>query len=656
MNLLKRMETDIFDLANNKSRFVGNVFSLTYDKLCLLTNDADKHKVNGIPQSSFLLAFYANNSQQNNREALLLRVLTPIKIPTDNEMISTMIEYYKEGIDTANSTSKELDDFTRYDMSFSGLECRILGTFYKEVENNELRFGSDIENFFSPNNYRVYKPTSEILNKIVNFYDGGEGDTVRIGKVRFSSSMRYQSLESDIEVRIDPLDIIGKRTALFGMTRTGKSNTVKKIIEETMTINKKIDQNNSRVIKNLGKKNVGQIIFDINGEYANKNQQDDASIFEKFSHRVSRYSVSPKEGFKEMKINFYKDVLTGFEYVKAHFSDIGQNDYIRSFIEINLATDDELKELKQTDYSAYTRLSRVVAAYKCVLFKAGFKQSKMKIYFPGKKDINDLSGREIDPTKGVSIEDACAWFEAVWENYDDVFFSKYKEQNGKEWADEDLKSVLKVLCKATEGKKVGSSGMSGFKKLEPIRVFHTTTITNSYENEIINELRDGKIVIVDLSQGNPTIQEINSERLCKRIFADSMNLFTKNEVENHNYIQFYFEEAHNLFPKQSETDLKNIYNRLAKEGAKLKIGIAYATQEVSSVSKNILKNTQNWFISHLNNSDETKELQKYYDFGDFTDSLVRYSSSTDKGFARIKTFSSSFVIPTQIDKFKDEGD
>lgn len=254
MNLLKRMETDIFDLANNKSRFVGNVFSLTYDKLCLLTNDADKHKVNGIPQSSFLLAFYANNSQQNNREALLLRVLTPIKIPTDNEMISTMIEYYKEGIDTANSTSKELDDFTRYDMSFSGLECRILGTFYKEVENNELRFGSDIENFFSPNNYRVYKPTSEILNKIVNFYDGGEGDTVRIGKVRFSSSMRYQSLESDIEVRIDPLDIIGKRTALFGMTRTGKSNTVKKIIEETMTINKKIDQNNSRVIKNLGKK------------------------------------------------------------------------------------------------------------------------------------------------------------------------------------------------------------------------------------------------------------------------------------------------------------------------------------------------------------------------------------------------------------------
>jgi DNA helicase HerA-like ATPase len=171
----------------------------------------------------------------------------------------------------------------------------------------------------------------------------------------------------------------------------------------------------------------------------------------------------------------------------------------------------------------------------------------------------------------------------------------------------------------------------------------------SFEVEIVKSLRQGKIVIIDLSQGDPFIQRLYSEKICSSVFFDSMDRFIKNK--SNNFIQFYFEEAHNLFPKKDDKDLSQIYNRVAKEGAKLNLGMIYATQEVSSISSNILKNTQNWFIAHLNNEDETRELKKYYDFEDFTESLVRFSAKNDKGFVRMKTYSNPFVVPVQIDQF-----
>jgi DNA helicase HerA-like ATPase len=153
-------------------------------------------------------------------------------------------------------------------------------------------------------------------------------------------------------------------------------------------------------------------------------------------------------------------------------------------------------------------------------------------------------------------------------------------------------------------------------------------------------------VIIDLSLGDDNTKRFFSERVCHHIFSEAMARFTK--AKPNTYIQFYFEEPHNLFPKREDKDLSQIYNRLAKEGAKLNLGILYATQEVSFISSNILKNTQNWFVSHLNNQDELREIAKYYDFEDFTDSLRR---TTDQGFIRMKTYSNAFIVPVQIDRF-----
>lgn len=623
---------DLFTAAVVEDAFVGRPFYFDFSHMKLLSNDHWKEKVGGIAAGTFLVAVYDNAGE--NPEIVLLRVLGPTTLPSDSDVVAAMVDHYKENAASDTSANK-LDSYTRYEFQFSGLECRVLGSFYRDAAGR-TRFGADVDNFYGPNNYSVYRPTGPVLEYVVNFRDGesvpgGKGDQ-RIGAVRYASSRRH-AVVAEVPVYVNAFDYLGKRTALFGMTRTGKSNTVKMVIKATADLAPSGAQLNGKPVSP-----IGQIIFDVNGEYANDNQQDQGTaIYQLYGDAVTRYSILQKPGFKVMKLNFLADVVAGFEMLRSSLQD-DRTIYTQAFMNVDWEPADP------TDISASTRFERRKACYQAILGAAGFTVPQgFKIKFSGTKEINVPTG--IDPAAGITPAQAITWFTWVWDNYDThAFFSAYKQTKGREWADEDLKSLMRFLTR--KAKPGAQATEAGFRKLIPMRDHHTATLQKSYEEEVVELLRAGKIVIIDLSQGDPGLQRTYSDRLCVAIFREAMARFIDNQESN--FIQMYFEEAHNLFPKRNEADLTLIYNRIAKEGAKLNLGLIYATQEVSSISANVLKNTQNWFVSHLNNNDELREIAKYYDFEDFVESLRR---TTDKGFIRMKTYSNAFIVPVQIERF-----
>ena len=613
---LREAKINFFEEIKKEENFVGSLYDLDYEEAKILVNDFDKNSVKGLPHGCLLVAIYNNELRQNQTEAILLRVIGVCEIPQKKEIIQSMTDSYISKKE--NRANTDPDIYTKYFYQFSGLSCRVLGTFFLN-KDKKLIFGTDIENFLGAHNYRVYKPQKQQLQIIVNENTESSNNETqeKIGILRYASSQSYdedKNYAPDVFLRTN--DIVARRTAFFGMTRTGKSNTIKIIISAIENLNVKQERK------------IGQIIFDVNGEYTFSNRQDEGSIYDRFKQRVIRFSTSLKKSqqhpdVRAVQYNFYND-----ETLEESFNllcdelenNMGGTKYIDAFRNVSLFDIGDKYSSKERN-----RL-RKIALYKCILFNAKFSIAEnYKLFFSG------IDGFPI-PKNGFTIREAMEWFEKAEES-----LKKGQSSSGEKYWESDYESLYNMLFKR---QGAGFNSLLNFNKL------HSLKGGNDYKKDIDSALREGKIILVDLSTASTETQQKYIDRLCSHIFAKSMEKFTNDEEPE--FIQMYFEEAHNIFPKDDK-DLKNIYNRLAKEGAKLKIGISYSTQEVSSIAPSILKNTQNWFISHLNNKDEIKALEKYYDFADFSQNIIRNS---DVGFARVKTYSNNFIVPVQIQKFE----
>ncbi len=675
------------------NQYVGEVYSLSYETALVMIHDHHRREVGGIPSLSFLIATripiswietQSNANLENfdhrreDASIILLRVMDAARLPSDDEALRIRVQSAQNisgEPDLHWDSSQAMDSKTHHVLSFAGVQCRVIGTFFLDADEAntipQLKFGSDISNYYPNQGLKVYKPNEAALEAIVNYRTIETSEPsrpVNIGQIRYASTNRNFQGVADVPFAINPADLLDQKTALFGMTRTGKSNTTKVMLASVFDLRySDAEQTES---EDQSVKRIGQVVFDPNGEYANENDQNVAltnlwklrSTFgdqnDVVVYGATRPAHDPNRAL--IRMNFLEDenLQIGKEIIDFS-TEHNTSQYMRAFRQVVFIPPD------QNDQSATTRYRRRVLVYRTLLVRGGFDpprndaslRSTRRLFNQGLLNAMSSStgdnATEYQSAARILANPNPAWgqlftaFEALnrfikdrssgYAAFDQAYINR-PDGSGEQWADADLLRLLEMYAWPNGMRQIGAASEQ-----------HSNETSGDYADQIYEHLCNGKLVIVDQSIGNPQVNKSAADRIMWAIFRGQQAKFREGITgENFPRILVYVEEAHNILPAGTDMNLQDVWVRAAKEGAKYHIGMVYITQEVSSIQRNILKNTANWFIGHLNNSDETKELRKFYDFADFEGSILR---AQDKGFLRVKTMSNPFVVPVQVNRF-----
>ena len=633
-DFLKKEEANTQAKNYDELRFVGYVLDIGYDSVRIITSDPFKIAVGGLPRNSLLL-MVPTNYQSLPPHFTLLRVLEAAPTPLSQETQQTYFELQKKSM-------PELDVFTQSELQWGALKTAVLGMYYPHQDKpNAVEFSGDMNNFVSAHNYRVYAPTEELLDLIVNTLVP-DTNRFQIGELRLTESRLRLPHAIDlnhIPVKVSTQDFMGTRTALFGKTRLGKSNVVKLIAASLIETTAQTG-------------NVGQLIFDINGEYANDNPQDNSSSLRSaYPTRCVVYALNQKPATpsRPLKLNFYEHPETSHSILRGLLTrDKRESIYVKNFASVDLPSIDDLPAMQVNER---IRAERRVLMYWAILKKAGFDVDEPQLRQRLGLDPNynqQLRQSVYQGTQPIAqtppqiniLNDLVNEFERIAQfirgrpDNDPLLMSA----NNNPLFERDEKALLEFL------RPVAGAGppiLQAYKK------YHDKS-AGDFTREILDHLEHGLTVILDLGNADPEIMEYFSSDLSYAIFRAQVDKFSNNKLEKDRFVQLYFEEAHNLFPKKEE-DAKDVYKRLAKEGAKYHIGMVYSTQSVTSISSDLLNQTENFFIAHLSSQDEADALARE----NFAYETLKQDILQTKtvGYIRLLTRSHRFVIPTQVRKF-----
>jgi hypothetical protein len=500
-----------------------------------------------------------------------------------------------------------------------------------------------VNNVVSAHRYKVFAPDESLLKVIVNGTVKPE-HRFEIGSLRtMECQLAAAGSSPRIPVLISMRDFRANRTAMFGKTRLGKSNVVKLIAQGMLEATK--DDNS-----------VGQLIFDVNGEYANDNPQDgNRSIRSAYEDRSQVYALTarPNTPSKPLRLNFYEQPDSCIDVLASLLAQARQAaNYIKSFASVKLPSVSDIKDLPDGER---VRPIRKVQMYWAVLKKAGFPADETRLrglglvggytkhfdpHFNANLRTAAYQARGITPLPAhpANLDQLVTELEVMADFRRTNTTSPLLTSGSGPMFDADDIALLEFLLPTTG---------SGPTVLRDFMRYHAPN-AGDFIAEVLGLLDGGKTVILDLGNATDEMRSYFADMLSKAVFSHQEAKFVSNKLGNH-FVQLYFEEAHNLFPPDDK-DLRGVYARFAKEGAKFHLGMVYSTQSPSTINRELLAQTENFFVAHLSSQNETKALsQVQVAFSGIEADILRAKTP---GYMRMLTFSHRFVVPLQASRFE----
>ena len=637
--LLDNLESD---------RLLGLLLKLDFEESHFVTCDAWKRNCGGVPRGSFVLfridpRSVAPEDQDFCNRLILARITNSAPTPVEADVQHTLFQVHK--------LQAQLDPITHLDLQWGALKASIIGTFYDEEIEDELHigFGNDVDTFFSPFAYVAYMPTDTDLGTLINSFVQCENPDT-IGKLRYTETPSPRTAVN-VPILIDPRDIVGEPTAAqrlanFGKTRFGKSNSSKII---------------SQAIFNSGL-DVAQVFFDPSGEYTYINDQDGTSLYAMYHDHSVRYSLIPRVlradeqamGLPQaihLSINFYEFAGVGHSLIVSLWDT--ENDslpgYMRPILDWSPIDLGEAPDRAQR--SAFNHYWRTMGMWYALLYRADYDVpnnilAPINFQENVKEDlIENVQG--IRQTPDGRFAETGQPIPVLRELYRRVATLFLEHENARGWFPNSqdgspyFNDVEQNLLRA-----LSDNNLTAHNYIRPFNQYHSVRGFSVFD-EIVEHVQAGTSVFIDMAQSNEVVRNNLVDRICREIYRSQNSLFNSEDGVGERFIMFYFEEAHRLFNKD-DTDLNSIYNLLAKEGAKLNIAMVYSTQSMTTVSPDLIKNTDNFLIAHLDDDREAREVARKYAFRDIADDVQRIQS---KGFVRMITRSHRFALPVQIHLF-----
>ena len=667
---------------------VGQVLLQDYDTATVAVHDFHRERAGGLARGAFLLAGDAPTSDE--AAFVLLRVAGATRLSNQAATDDARLTAARDAVGR-ELWSEGLAKWVQDEIALAGVEAHVLGTIRSGADRN-LAFAEDVANYYSAHGAYAWKPEGELLERIVNLTHRGNSldfsglgisaRDIRVGvaHTRFAAADQGdESNPSRVRVRINPTDLLKRRTAFLGMSRSGKSNAMKVVAQAVYMLRAKRDE-----------LRVGQLIFDPNGEYAQDNPQDGRGLHQVHAlldrgregevATYGRYKVKSDPERSITKINFFgnpvpvprrtdresteqalEQLLVGRELIRERLGGEASH-YVRNYRDADLSVPDDL------DWGVSTRYQRAILVHRVALAAAGFERPSRQVNIDGlfgqsicaalRSEDNANSKHVVSYERAAatlqqksaswdSMVDACKALDAFFDDKDSAyraFEERYRSRpnsSGQDWADPRLKAILSIFRYA-----------NGVRTFQDLRNQHSTDASSDYAEDIVDDLKRGKLVIIDQSVGDPKLNRDAAERIMWKVFRAQQQVFTSAEERSAwtGHVLVYVEEAHNLLPRGGGRDvLSTVWARAAKEGGKMNLGMVLATQAPSSVLPEILSETDNWFISHLNSDAEARIVEGYQDFEHFVPQIRRVS---EPGFIRLRTLSAGYTVPVQLDRFR----